>query len=64
MSRRNSRSAARKAGADSRRPAPPATHEPAHPKYSRPRPNKWFLTATVLMQAAWITFLTAMALLD
>lgn len=63
MSRRASRSAARKANLDSRRRNRPAAKDTPGPQRSCRRPNKWFLAATVLMQAVWIGFLAAMALL-
>jgi hypothetical protein len=59
MSRRTSRPAA----AHSRRPNLPAGDKAASLQRPRPRPSKWFLAAIVLMQAVWIGFLAAMALL-
>jgi hypothetical protein len=63
MSRPTNRSAARKSGADSRARGRPAADGTADPQRGSRRPNKWFLAATVLMQAVWIGFLMAMALL-
>lgn len=63
MSRRASRSAARKANPNSRRRNRPAAKETPNPQRSCPRPNKWFLSVSALMVALWIGFLAAMALL-
>ena len=63
MSRRASRSAARKANLNSRRRNRPAAKDSPNPQRSCPRPNKWFLSVSVLMLALWIGFLLAMALL-
>ncbi len=63
MSRRASRSAARKANRNSRRGNRPAAKDTPNPQRSCPQPNKWFLSVSVLMLALWIGFLAAMALL-
>ncbi|MHC4176933.1 MAG: hypothetical protein ACYSWU_05475 [Planctomycetota bacterium] len=62
MSRRRSRSAARKTDATPQHPARPATEHSADPQRNGPGPNKWFLAVTILMQSAWIGFLVVMAL--
>ena len=68
MSRRTSRSAAREAGAKPRRPDQSVAGDTVagntvDRRRCLSRPNKWFLAAAVMVQAAWIAFLAAMALL-
>jgi len=60
MSRRTRRPATRQPGANSRRPTPA---EAANPRSAPARPSKWFLAVALFLQAAWIGFLAAMALL-
>ena len=77
MSRHKRRSAARKGGRKAAQPNPPDPTsadqgQPAadgrpmpqsnRPGADPPRPNRWFLAVTALLQVAWIVFLVIMAL--
>jgi hypothetical protein len=62
MSRRTSKSAARKADAKPPRPDRPATDGSADPQRGDARSNKWLLAVAVLMQSVWIGLLAVMAL--
>ena len=52
--------------ADQGRPPPEGQRVPQanRRQAEAPRPNRWFLAVTVLLQAAWIAFLLIMALRD
>jgi hypothetical protein len=63
MNRRTSPPTARRAQANSRCPKRPAASDALDSPRRGLRPNKGFLAVILVMQAAWIAFLAAMALL-